>query len=83
MLPTSLLHYSSCDTARTNGNTAKVRPGINPAAPLAGASVLVSSEAAEVAEAVASEVGVAVVSLVAFSYLSTTKSTTFLPYFSK
>jgi hypothetical protein len=59
------------------------KPGTNPDAPLPGASVLVTSDAAEVAEVVASEVGVAVLSLTALSYLSTTRSSTFFPYFSK
>ena len=72
-----------CDTASTKGITAKARPGTNPGAPFPGASVLVTSEVPDVAEEVASDVGVAVLSLIALSYLSTTRSTTSLPYFSK
>lgn len=61
----------------------KTRPGTNPDAPLPGASVLVTSDAAEVADEVASAVGVVVLSLIALSYFSTTRSSTFFPYFSK
>jgi hypothetical protein len=76
--------------AKARGIIARTRPGTNPAAALPGATVAVTGASVDVAEPLVSAVAVAVLvcvdvlsSFSAFSYRSTTKSTTSLPYFSK
>lgn len=83
--------------AKARGIIARTRPGTNPAAALPGAAVVADGASLAVAEAslavaepLVAAVAVAVLvcvdvlsSFSAFSYRSTTKSTTSLPYFSK